>query len=230
MRPYYERGGIVLYHADCREVLPFVSADLLLTDPPYGISADRRQAQRANKQHGKALAPSRDYGRSDWDGQPPPSWLVGQMLDRVRWAIAWGGNYFALPPARCWLVWDKDNGSNGYADCELAWTNLDKAVRRTKHRWMGMLQEPGAPRETRVHPTQKPLPVMRWALLQAPDDCATVLDPFAGSGTTLLAALECGRSAIGVEADERYCDEAAKRLEAAANAPKDVALPLEASA
>ena len=116
-------------------------------------------------------------------------------------------------PARCWLVWDKDNGANGYADCELAWTNLDKAVRRIKHRWMGMLQEPGMPKEERVHPTQKPVPVMRWCIQQAPENCRCVIDPFVGSGTTLVAAAREGRAAVGIEGEERYCEIAAKRLQ-----------------
>jgi DNA modification methylase len=110
-------------------------------------------------------------------------------------------------------VWDKDNGDNGYADCELAWTNLAKAVRKTRYRWMGMLQEHmGDAKEPRFHPTQKPLAVMTWALSQAPADTKTVLDPWMGSGTTLVAAKLAGLSAIGIEREERYCEVAVTRL------------------
>lgn len=213
LKPYYEQDGIVIYHGDAARVLPDLDMmDLLLTDPPYGISADVGQAFRANKRHGKAVAPSRDYGHSEWDAAPPPRWLLDQAIHLSRWQIVFGGNYFHLPPARCWLVWDKDNGTNDYADCELAWTNLDKAVRKLTFRWHGMLQEPGCQKEIRVHPTQKPEAVIRWALMQAPQDVRTVLDPFMGSGTTLVACKRLGRQAIGIERDERYCEAAAQRL------------------
>jgi DNA modification methylase len=126
--------------------------------------------------------------------------------------IIWGGNYFNLPPSPCWLVWDKENGNNGYADCELAWTNLDKAVRRLKYRWAGMLQEDMAHKEYRDHPTQKPVAVMKWCILQAPESCLTICDPMMGVGTTLLAAKQLGRRCIGVEIEEKYCAASVNRL------------------
>lgn len=210
--PYYQDDACTIYHGDCREILPRLErVDLLLTDPPYGIGADKNL--RANKQHGQAVAPSRDYGVGDWDDTPPPRWLIDQAIDKARHAIIWGGNHLGMPPAPCWLVWDKDNGGNGYADCELAWTNLPQAVRRLRYRWMGMLQEhAGTDKELRWHPTQKPTDVMRWAIQQAPQDCAVIIDPFMGSGTTLRAAKDCGRHSIGIELSERYCEIAAKRL------------------
>ena len=211
--PYYDDGkGIVIYHGDCREILPHLpKVDLVLTDPPYGIGADRNL--RANKQHGNALAPSKDYGLGQWDNEPPLPSTFHLMLQKSQHQIIWGGNYFNLSPSSCWLVWDKDNGNNGYADCELAWTSMAKAIRRLRFRWMGMLQENmGAKKEEREHPTQKPLEVMKWAISQAPDDCTTILDPFMGSGTTLRAAKDLGRQCIGIEIEEKYCEIAARRL------------------
>jgi len=210
--PYYDQDGITIYNADCRKVLPWIEpVDLLLTDPPYGIGADKNL--RANKQPGKALAPSNDYGVGDWDSEPPPRWLLDAAQDAAGNAILWGGNYYGLPSSSCWLVWDKDNGDNGYADCELAWTNLTRAVRKFKWKWQGMLQENmGDKKEHRVHPTQKPLALMRWCLSLV-EDAETVLDPFAGSGTTLVAARLEGRKAIGIEISEKYCEAAAKRLD-----------------
>ncbi len=209
--PYYDRDGITIYNADCRKVLPFLDRfDLLLTDPPYGIGADRNL--RANKQHGKALAPSRDYGQGQWDGEPPPSWFIDAAQQAADTSILWGGNYYGLPRSSCWLVWDKDNGENMYADCELAWTNMDMAVRKFRWKWHGMLQEQmGDKKEQRVHPTQKPLALMRWCLSLVPD-ATTVLDPFMGSGTTLVAAKLEGRQAVGIEISEKYCEAAANRL------------------
>ena len=181
--------------------------DLLLADPPYGIGADKNL--RANKQHGKAMAPSRDYGKGEWDSEPVEEWAMFLARRLCKWQIIFGGNYYDLPPAKCWLVWDKENGDNGYADCELAWTNLDKAVRRLKHQWHGMLRKNNEPRH---HPTQKPLDVIAWALRQAPDDVQTVLDPWMGSGTTLRACKDAGKRCVGIEREERYCEIAAKRM------------------
>lgn len=209
MTPYYSEAGITIFHGDCREILPTLApVDLLLTDPPYGIGeAAGRNKSRTN------LAVAKDYGDAAWDDEPPPRWLLDQAIDKARHAIVFGGNHFGMPPATCWLVWDKDNGENDFADCELAWTNLRRAVRRLRWRWAGMLQEHmGDAKEPRFHPTQKPLAVMTWALSHAPDDTATVLDPWMGSGTTLVAAKLAGMQAIGIEREERYCEIAANRL------------------
>lgn len=208
MRPYYEQDGISIYHGDCGAILPLLNrADLLLTDPPYGIG----EAAGKNKSRSK-IAKAKDYGDSDWDNSPPDRWVVELMRAKATHQIIFGGNYFDLPPSSCWLVWDKDNGENDFADCELAWTNLTIAVRRKRFRWAGMLQENMAAKEVREHPTQKPLPVMTWALSLAPATCSLVIDPFMGSGTTLVAAKQLGRRAIGIEREERYCEVAARRL------------------
>jgi DNA modification methylase len=214
MTPYYSDSLVTIYHGDCRESAWQLSAgvDLLCGDPPYGIRADERQANRAGKRHGAAAVASKDYGVSAWDKTPPPAWLLAMLIERSRHAILWGGNHLSLSASSCWLVWDKDNGDNGYADCELAWTNLESAVRRIRYRWMGMLQERmGSDKEYRFHPTQKPVDVIQWAIMQAPDDCRLILDPWMGSGTTLVAAKNLGRKAIGIEAEERYCEIAAER-------------------
>jgi DNA modification methylase len=212
VKPYYEQSGITIYHGgalavlDMWEGLRTQSFDLLLTDPPYGLN----EAAGKNKSRGK-IAVSRDYGCDSWDDRPATE-AIAMARRFCRHQIVFGGNYYDLPPAKCWLVWDKENGATDFADCELAWTNLNKAVRRLTYRWQGMLQEPGMPRELRQHPTQKPEAVMRWALLQAPEGVRTVLDPFMGSGTTLVAAKRLGRAAVGIEREERYCEIAAQRL------------------
>lgn len=206
-KPYYEQDGITIYHGDCSVVLPTLAPlDLLVTDPPYGIG----EARGKNKSRSNA-AVAKDYGVAEWDNKPVPSWLLQQAIEKARRAIVWGGNFYHLAPSSCWLVWDKDN-SGDFADCELAWTNFDKAVRRIQWRWNGMLQQDMANKETREHPTQKPEAVMLWAIQQAPMGSDVILDPFMGSGTTLVAAKRLGRRAIGIEIDERYCEIAAKRL------------------
>ncbi len=208
--PFYSSGGITIYNADCRKVLPWLeSFDLLLTDPPYGIDESSKK-QKTRQGHG--LANQRDYGEYTWDKEPPPRWFLDAAQDAAKVAILWGGNYYGLPASSCWLVWDKDNGETDFADCELAWTNMTRAVRKFKWKWQGMLQEQmGDKKEHRVHPTQKPMALMRWCLSLVPE-AQTVLDPFMGSGTTLVAAKLEGRKAVGIEINERYCEAAAKRL------------------
>jgi DNA modification methylase len=216
MKPYYEEAGIVIYNADWQSCHlhqggPF---DLLLTDPPYGIGEARgKNKTRGGKFGGKGgsghFIPSKDYGVDEWDDAPPNDSDVCWMQSLAKYQIIFGGNYFGLPPAKCWLVWDKINGANDFADCELAWTNLDKAVRQFRYMWNGMLKEQP---EERFHPTQKPLALMKWCISQAPKTVQTVVDPYMGSGTTLVAAKAVGLSAVGCDTEERYCEIAANRL------------------
>lgn len=204
-------GNAELWLGDCREVLPTLpKVDLLLTDPPYGIG----EAAGKNKSRGLAAAPT-DYGCDNWDDEPIQDELISFMREMAKHQIIFGGNYYALPATSCVLVWDKDNGATDFADCELAWTNLKKAVRLKKWRWNGMLQENMAAKEQRRHPTQKPVPVMEWAIGQAPANVVSVLDPFMGSGTTGVACMNLGKRFIGIERERKYFDIACERIEAA---------------
>ena len=208
-------GNCELWHGDCREVLPLLPpVDLVLTDPPYGIGAYKNGTMG-----GGVLAKQSRYDATEWDNEPPPEWVIGLMREKGKRQVFFGGNYYALPPATCWLVWDKDNGENDFADCELAWTNLPKAVRRLRWRWQGMLQQDMANKEEREHPTQKPVPVMRWALMQA-RGVETVCDPFMGSGTTGVACVMEGLQFVGIERERRYFDIACRRIEQAYAQPR----------
>lgn len=209
MKPYYQDSSVTIYHGDCREIVPTLGRfDLLLTDPPYGIKADNRASILSRV---KLAAPT-DYGESDWDSKPLQISDVQMLLDSAEKAIIWGGNYFPLPPMPGWLVWDKLNGDSDFADCELAWTNLKMAVRKLEFLWNGMLRAGEQRGKRRVHPTQKPVELMTWCLGFAPD-ANTVLDPYMGSGTTLRAAKDLGRKAVGIEIDEAYCEIAARRMQ-----------------
>lgn len=140
------------------------------------------------------------------------------LLASSKWQIIFGGNYFqGLGPTPCWLVWDKVNGESNFADCELAWTNLPKAVRIFRWMWNGMLRQGDS--ITRQHPTQKPVQVMEWCIGQLPDDVHSIIDPFMGSGTTGVAAVGLGRKFIGIEKEPKYFDIACKRISDAIKQP-----------
>jgi site-specific DNA-methyltransferase (adenine-specific) len=196
MVPYYDHAGITIYHGDCREILPGLEpADLVLTDPPYGIA----NVWKGGLGHGWGKARDESALRNEWDQLPPDVRLV---LSKGNEACVWGGNYFDLPISRGWLVWNKPERGFTLSEAELAWTSRDTVVR---------VCDLPRPDVGRKHPTQKPLRLMAWCIRQF-KDAKTILDPFMGSGTTLRAAKDLGRQAIGIEIEERYCEIAAKRL------------------
>lgn len=207
-------GDATLYLGDCMDVLPTLpKVDACITDPPYGIgeSSANHKSRSTSSPKWKRPTPI-DYGSSNWDDVPCSPEQLAIIRSCSEKQIIFGGNYFELPPAKCWLVWDKLNGDNDFADCELAWTNLDKAVRRIQFRWNGMIRQNGERRGD--HPTQKPLGVMRWCIDQA-GDVQTILDPFMGSGTTGVACIQLGRKFIGIEREPKYFDIACRRIEQA---------------
>jgi len=207
-------GRATLFNADCADVLAHwpecFGVSAVVTDPPYGIKADSTMAKQGGTQYGKAAAPKKRYEASDWDSKPIDFDLLMRLISLGRWQIVFGGNYYPMPAASCWLVWDKVNGENNFADCELAWTNLPRAVRLKRYMWNGMLREKGAQRGD--HPTQKPLEVMKWCIEQLPDDVETILDPFAGSGTTGVAAIKRGKAFIGIEREPKYFEAMCRRI------------------
>ena len=199
--PYYRDESVTLYLGNCEDLLPDLpDFDLLLTDPPYGIAAVWKGGSSAK--HGWAKAGEDATLRNTWDGEPPSNEVIEYACSKAKDAIVWGGNHFLLPPSRGWLVWNKPERNFTLAEAELAWTSRDAVIRVRD-----------LPRSDvgRMHPTQKPLSLMRWCLTLFPD-VQTVLDPFAGSGTTLRAAKDLGCRATGIEIEERYCEMVAKRL------------------
>lgn len=199
-------GRARLLQGDCRDILPSLGkVDAVVTDPPYGIAAARRGVIGAAK-----AAPVRDYGKAEWDNNPVPPDLMAAVRAAGRWNIIFGGNYYDSPATSCWLVWDKEN-TGDFADCELAWTNLPKAVRRIRYMWNGMLRANNDPRGD--HPTQKPVGVMTWCISHLPEPSRVILDPFMGSGTTGVAAVQMQRDFIGIEREPRYFDIACRRIE-----------------
>lgn len=195
IKPYYQDDLCTIYNADCREVLPFLKpVDLVLTDPPYGIGF--------GKKHTKWSA-NRGVILGDWDSKIPE---IEFVLNYGKVVVVWGGERFGLPISRCWLSWIKPDAPPTFTSFELAWTNLDKPARWINH------SISATNRERVGHPTQKPLKVMTWCINQTFPEAQTILDPFMGSGTTLRAAKDLGRKAIGIEIEKKYCDIAIERL------------------
>lgn len=204
--PYYQDKQITLYCGDCNDILPQLwdpaIFDLLLTDPPYGIGRDG--------QHGPEIGRAgirKGYEFGEWDEKPPSAEIFKLIISHSCAQIIWGGNYFSdrLSVARGWLVWDKMQYGLTQADGELAWNSLDQPLRIFRQ-GRGVLNGDGS-----CHPTQKPISLMKWCIGQA-SWAKTILDPFAGSGSTLVAAKEMGLRATGVEKSEKYCSMAVNRL------------------
>jgi len=201
-------GNATLYLGDCTEILLTLDkVDAVVTDPPYGIG----ESAGKNKSRGN-LALAKDYGDDDWDISPISDDLMKSVVGAGRNAIVFGGNYYAMPPSKCWLIWDKEN-TGDFADAELAWTNLNKAVRLKRYMWNGMLRANKEPRGD--HPTQKPIGIMEWCISHLPEETQTILDPFMGSGTTGVACMNLQRKFIGIEREQKYFDIACKRIEQA---------------
>lgn len=207
-------GQCDLWLGDSAELLPLMPrADAVVMDPPYGIGEAAGKAKTRTSGLASRLRDAykyrRDYGVSEWDDETADD-VVAAAIGRARWAVVFGGNYYDLPPSSCWLVWDKLNGDTDFADCELAWTNLPKAVRRIRFLWNGcMRRERDIDRE---HPTQKPVDVMKWCIEHIPEPNRVIMDPFMGSGTTGVAAVKLGRRFIGIEREPKYFEIACKRI------------------
>lgn len=203
MKPYYEADGIMIYHGDCREILPTLKADAVVTDPPYGIGWVPRVNHRGD-----------DHIWVDDKQFDPRPFMVAKQH------VFWGANYFAhlLPPTESWFVWMKrpvgahvnfEKDRRSYAMAEMAWSDLGTKPLVKVHVWDGGMRAGKAENRSFCHPSQKPIEVMTWCVAETE---GTILDPFMGSGTTLRAAKDLGRQAIGVEIEERYCEVAAERL------------------
>ena len=193
-------GDCRLILGDCRDVLPTLGpVDAVVTAPPYGIGA------------AKGAHSNLKMASMDWDSRPAD---VSFVLSLRVPAIVWGGNYFALPPCRGFLIWDKSPMPPSYAFGEMAWTTLDMNAAK----WCGKVGD-HVPVKDRSHPTQKPVGLMEWCLGFLPD-ARTILDPFMGSGTTGVACALTDRAFIGIEREPSYFDIAVRRIEEAYKQPR----------
>lgn len=206
-----------LLHGDCLEILPTLAAgsvDAVITDPPYGVAFN--QGKVSNRRGASTRFHHRPIAGDDQPFDPRP-FLIAPVI------IMFGANNFAhkLPPSRGWIFWHKraHMAANDFGDGEMIWTNQDRTIRYIDHRWNGVLRasENGEPH---YHPTQKPVAIMRMLIREYTNRGDTILDPFMGSGTTIVAAILEGRNAIGIELDKGYYDIAVKRCADAAAQPR----------
>lgn len=190
--------------------------DLVVTDPPYGIKAfatgkmggvSPQHDLKWNKPHNTKYEPT------EWDYEIPRKEYFDEIFRVSKNQIIFGGNYFIeyLKNSPCWIVWDKtgDMTPNNFADCELAWTSFKSPVKKILHRSKGFVRDEI---EARLHPTQKPVQVMGWCIADYSEEGQTILDPFAGSGSTGVAAKQIGRDCTLIEISEKYCEIARTRL------------------
>jgi DNA modification methylase len=203
MTPYYADSLVRLYLGDCREITEWLSADMLVTDPPYGMGYEPTRRSTGSKRWGGE--------RVTGDADPfDPSHLLAMPR-----AVLFGANWYAdrLPASGGWLVWDKtprgEKAGFTASHAELAWTNVATRVTTFRLQWGGEARNGEGPS---LHPTQKPIGLLRSIIGRFSDPGDVIADPYAGSGSTLIAARDAGRRAIGVEIEERYCEIIARRL------------------
>ena len=184
--------------------------DLAIVDPPYGIDINNQSQGK-----GGGVARKIDYTKKDWDKTAPEIIYFNELRRVSKNQIIWGANHFIsrLPiDSSCWIVWDKDNGETDFADCELAWTSFKTAVRRFKWTWAGMRQQNMKDKEIRIHPTQKPIALYKWLLMNYASDGNLILDTHLGSGSSRIAAYDLGYDFTGFEIDPEYYEKQEKRF------------------
>ena len=204
---------IELIHGDCMEymaTLPDKAYDLAIIDPPYGIGFDGEVEAMANNNSAKwAQAVGAGYERKEWDAAPSLEYF--KELERVsKNRIVWGGNYFELPQSSGWIFWDKGT-AEGFtlSPGELAWTSYKNSVKRIAILWAGFRKcEQGQ----RIHPTQKPVKLYEWLLVNYAKKGDRILDTHLGSGSSAIACHNLGFDMVGIELDEQYFAAACKRL------------------
>jgi len=193
-------GNATLYRGDCREVLPTLpKVDAVITDPPYGLATGKKKCGGSK---------SLEWAEQEWDTTIDQAG-IDLAIQKGKVCVVWGGNYYTLPPSRCWLSWDKCQPEEWYstAHFELAWTNMDKNARTFRLSQVQAYSTMG-----KEHPSQKPLALMIWCITHAGNP-ETIIDPYMGSGTTGVAAMSLQKTFYGIEREPKYFDIACRRIE-----------------
>lgn len=195
----------VAYNMDCLTAMremPDKCFTLAVCDPPYGIGMDGGNV---------GYKGFNDFTKKDWDKTIPEKEYFEQLFRVSENQIIWGGNYFGLPPSRCWLIWDKGEGfyNRTYAEAELAWTSFDKNVKIFKRDPLANGDYHG-----KIHPTQKPVALYAWIYSRYAKPGDKILDTHLGSGSSRIAAYDAGLDFVGYEIDKTYFDLQEERFKA----------------
>jgi len=203
---------IDLRHVDCMDYLATCednAFELAIVDPPYGIGESGATNHTRSK-----LAKAKNYKSFLGDDQSAPNEQYFRELERVsKHQIMWGANHYRARNSSAWIVWDKLNGENDFADAELAYTSFKTAVRVFRFRWAGMLQGDMKNKEERIHPTQKPVKLYEWLLMNYAKEGDRILDTHLGSGSIAIACHNLGFDLVGCELDEDYYNAACERFD-----------------
>ena len=227
-------GKASLMNCDCMEylaTLPDKAFSLAICDPPYGIdAANVLSGLRRKSGNGAAFKSAFEF--KDWDKSVPDKNYFSELFRVSTHQIIWGANYMSnfLPPSMGWIVWDKDNGTTNFADCELAFSSFDKALRKFKYTWNGMIQGNMKNKEQRIHPTQKPVKLYEWLLTNYAKPGDRILDTHLGSMSSVIACEKMGYEITGCEMDKDYFDAGCQRVrDSQRQAPMFEALPVQAA-
>ena len=206
----------IVYNEDCMIGMaryPDKYFDLAVVDPPYGIGIHKMNyTQSLNG----GVAKRRDYSAiTEWDENAPPPEYFLELMRVSKNQIIWGGNYFALPLTKSWVVWDKrtqSKYSNDFADGELAWTSYDLPLKMFRWLWSGMMQQNMKHKQERIHPTEKPIALYEWIYMNYLPNGGKVIDTHLGSGSNRIAAdKQRNIDFYGWEIDKDYFDAQEKR-------------------
>jgi site-specific DNA-methyltransferase (adenine-specific) len=183
---------------------------LAVVDPPYGIGESLKKRENTTSEKWKAPT-KKTHNPKDWDKSAPDKSYFDELIRVSKNQIVWGANHFIsrLPyDSSCWLVWDKKNGESDFADCELAWTSFDKAVRKFEWLWNGFQKQKP---ETRIHPTQKPVALYDWIFHNYAKEGDLILDTHLGSQSSRISANKAGLDFVGFEIDKEYFEQGNER-------------------
>lgn len=217
MKPDFQIEQVKCYNVDCMEFMkkiPDNYYDLAIVDPVYG-SKNIVGGYTSGKGSSKGAADQNKYSHSIWKMEQVSKKCLIEIIRISKNQIIWGANHFIskIPlDSSCWIVWDKKNENTGFADCELAWTSFDTAVRKFSFRWNGMLQENMKEKETRIHPTQKPVALYKWLLSKYAKPWFKIFDSHGGSMTHARACLDLHFDLDICELDEEYFNNAVGAL------------------
>jgi len=202
---------------DCMEFMrnvPDKYYSLSVVDPPYG-SENIIGGYTSGK--GGGISSQKKYHNELWNQIAPSEAYFIELLRVSQKCIIWGANHFIEnipnPNSSCWIVWNKQNGDNSFADCEIAWTNFETAVRLFEFKWQGMLQGDMKNKETRIHPTQKPVALYKWLLTKYAKQGDKIFDSHGGSMSIAIACHDLNFDLDVCELDAEYYQQAVKRYE-----------------